>query len=159
MSHLLNAILVVMSFLHPQPHDEAVCDYQSERFVTRIAGATQITIRKFNLLNTDVKSAVVQFDQNELSFNLFGDSRIGAKFYEPVEVVLVPLALPNPDHKNRRIYTLEVGSEQQKALGKNTLRVVVPVEFATKQLGLRLLVVDPTNKVLNTLLLRPVPVK
>lgn len=56
-------------------------------------------------------------------------------------LALVALALPDPDHKNRRIYTLEVGSEHQKALSKNALRLVVPVEFATKQLGLRLLVV------------------
>jgi hypothetical protein len=129
--------------------------YMSERSHHKFLGATRIVLSNFDGAAKDAKSALLQFDRNDVVFSTFGDSRITTVFYKPFEVKLTQLKLADPEAKGRRIYGVELPAEFVEALGKNSLRLVAPVAEKGQAAGARLLLADAQGKTITTLDLRP----
>jgi hypothetical protein len=61
----------------------------------------------------------------------------------------------DPTGKGRRIYSVEMPKDSAAGLGKNSLRLVTPVNAKAEPAGIRLILITPDNKVLQVLDLRP----
>jgi hypothetical protein len=131
--------------------------FTSERRQHKFLGATRVVLDKFNRMDKEGKTATLQLDGNELVFSSFGDSRVTLVFYKPFDVKLTRLNTADPTGQGRRIYSVELPTAQMQVLGKNSLRLVSPIAAPKGQpAGARLLLVDPSGKVLETVELRPI---
>jgi hypothetical protein len=131
--------------------------YASERSSHQFVGATRVVLENFDPLDKEGRSTSLQFDKNEVAFNRFGERRITMIFFKPIEVKLVPLDIPDPLGKERRIYSVELPKDFESSLGKNTLRLVAPVGESPQPTGARLLLLDQSGKVTDVLELLPRP--
>ena len=129
--------------------------FASERSPYPFAGATRVVLDGFDPTDKDAKSAMLQLDKNEVTFSSFGEPRITAVFYKAFQVKLTRLKLADPAGKDRRIFSVELPKEIAADLGKNSLRLVTPGPKSDAA-GIRLLVVNPEDKVTQILELRPV---
>lgn len=128
--------------------------YVSERSAYPFVGATRVALESFDPADKDAKSAMLQLDNNEVTFSAFGEPRITAVFYKFVEVKLTRLDMTDPTAKDRRIFAVELPKEFAACLGKNSLRLVTPIGPKNEPAGIRLLVVNPEDKVTQVLELR-----
>jgi hypothetical protein len=128
--------------------------YASERSPYTFVGATRVVMDGFDPADKDAKSATLQLDQNEVNFSSFGEARITAVFYKPFAVKLTRLNLADPSGKDRRIFSVELPSDLAADLGKNSLRLVTWAGAKSEPAGIRLLLVNPENKVTQVLELR-----
>jgi hypothetical protein len=133
--------------------------FASERSPYPFVGATRVVLDGFDPKDKDAKSAMLQLDKNEVTFSSFGDPRITAVFYKPFQVKLTRLNMADPSAKNRRIFSLELPKEFAADLGKNSLCLVTLIDTKSEPADVRLLVVNPKGKVMQTLELRPVTIE
>jgi hypothetical protein len=129
--------------------------YTSERSPYPFVGATRVVVDGFDPTDKDAKSATLYLDKNEVMFSSFGDSRLTAVFYKPFQVKLTRLNIVDPSGKDRRIFSVELPKEFAADIGKNSLRLVTLIGTKSDPTGLRLLVVNPEDKVTQVLELRP----
>ena len=128
--------------------------YASERSPYPFVGATRVMIDGFDANDNDAKSAMLQLDKNEMTFSAFGEARITAVLFKPFQVKLTRLKLADPSGKDRRIFSVELPNEFAADLGKNSLQLVTPAGTKSEPTGIRLLLVNPENKVIHVLELR-----
>jgi hypothetical protein len=129
--------------------------YTSERSPYPFVGATRVVVDGFDPTDKDAKSATLYLDKNEVMYSSFGDQRLTAVFYKPFQVKLTRLNMADPSGKDRRIFLVELPKEFAADLGKNSLRLVTLIGTKSDPTGLRLLVVNPEDKVTQVLELRP----
>ena len=128
--------------------------YTSERSPYPFVGATRVMIDGFDPIDKDAKSAMLQLDKNEITFSSFGEARITAVSFKPFQVKLTRLKLADPSGKDRRIFSVELPNEFAADLGKNSLQLMTPAGTRSELTGIRLLLVNPENKVIHVLELR-----
>lgn len=129
--------------------------FASERSQHRFLGATQVVLAHFNPSAKEMKTTL-QLDRNDVSFSPFGDPQLTVVLYKPFEVKVTRLDMADPMGKNRSIFSVELPKEQSEALGKKALRLVWPVGEKAQPPGVRLLLLDPMGKVIQTRELHPV---
>jgi hypothetical protein len=128
--------------------------YVSERSQYPFLGATQVILSDFAPMGKETSTAKLLLDANELTFSAFGDVRITAVLYKPVEVKLTRVKADDPTGKDRRVFAVELPRERAELLNKRSLQLVWPVGEKGQPAGVRLLVLDPAGKVMQTLELR-----
>ena len=128
--------------------------YASERKVQTFAGATRVTIDDFDPADKDAKAALLQLDNNEVSFSPFGEMQVTAVFYKPFPVKLTRLVVADPEKKDRHLFAVEVPKEFAEGLGKNSLKLVASAGTKSQPPGVRLLLVNQEGKVTDALELR-----
>ena len=111
-------------------------------------------LNDFDPTDKDAKSAMLQLDKNEVTFSAFGEARITAVSYKSFQVKLTRLKLVDPSGKDRRIFSVELPNECTEDLGKNSLQLVTSAGTKSEPTGIRLLLVNPENKVMHVLELR-----
>jgi hypothetical protein len=129
--------------------------YTSDRNANTFVGATRVVLDDFDPTDKEAKSATLQLDKNEVTFSSFGDPQITAVSYKSFPVKLTRLKIADPAGKDRRIFSVALPKEHAEALGKNSLRLVALIGTKSELPGVRLLVVNPEDKVTQTLELRP----
>ena len=127
----------------------------SERNPFPFVGATRVVIDGFDSKDKNAASALLQLDKNEVIFSSFGESQITAVLYKPFQVQLTRLNMADPSGKDRRIFAVALPKDYAADLGQNSLRLVVPANTTSEAAGIRLLVVNPQDKVTQVLELRP----
>ena len=130
--------------------------FSSERSPYPFAGATRVVLEGFDPEGKEAKTAMLQLDKNAVAYSAFGEPMLTAVFYKPFPVTLSPLSIADPSGQNRRVFAIELPKEIGADLGKKSMRLVTLSGKKSEPVGVRLLLVNPDNKVTQVLELRAV---
>ena len=121
-------------------------------------GCNVVRIDKFSVSDEPKKSAELSLDNGQATFNAFGDLKEPDRLEGfSVGIALEMMRAEDPLKKGRQLYSITPTNppeELQQQLGKNQLRLVWTPSTTDRPGSIRLLLVSPDNKVLQTLDLR-----
>ena len=147
--------LVAVAWGGPNAGQRKNVRFASERSPYPFFGASRVMVEDFDPTDKGATAAMLQLDKNEVLYSSFGEPRVTAVFYKPFQVKLTRLNIADPAGKGRHMFSVELPKEVAADLGKNSLRLVTVPTKDSELVGIRLLLVNPDNKVTQILELRP----